>query len=122
MKNYKIWGALLIVVILVILILTRVIDIPPDNGDTPEEMMSSLKCTTCHGTDLAGTDKGPALHNLKEYWTKDDLVKYLMQPISFIDEPRLVKYQEKYEGYIMPAYDTVNVEKLGMIADYLLEK
>jgi Cytochrome c len=123
MKNYKIWGSLvLLIIVFIILIRTKVIDFSGRATTTPEYMIANLGCTDCHGTKLEGTDKGPALHNLNTNWTKVNLVKYLQKPTQFMNFPRFVKYEGQYRKYLMPAYDTVNVKTLEMVADYILNK
>ncbi len=122
MKNYKIWGSLLLLLVLIILILTRIIDFSSKNSKTPEKIVEALGCTTCHGVDLAGSDKGPSILEMKKYWSKENLVRYLQNPAAFLDSSRLAKYHDQYIQYIMPSYDTVDVKTLGIISDYILNK
>jgi Cytochrome c len=123
MKNYKIWGSLILLLLaFIILVLTKVIDFSAKAAATPENMVANLGCADCHGASLEGTDKGPPLHYLNTNWTKVNLVKYLQNPSQFMNFPRFVKYEEKYRKYLMPAYDSVNVETLEKVADYILNK
>ena len=71
---------------------------------------------------MEGTEKGPELKNLDEYWTRDYLVMYLNNTTAYMDSARMVKYQEEYKGYIMPSFDTVDVDQLQMLADYLIKQ
>lgn len=141
MTKPQIWIAAFLGIFLILFILSRVTDRgifnqtpqkekgmteqSPQINDQPltaAEMLSSLGCTTCHGTDLGGTEKGPRLSELKKYWSRDDLINYLRNPSSFMDSERFLKYQQKYKSYIMPSFNNINVKVLGKIADYLLTK
>lgn len=122
MNKIIIWSAVVVVLLLLILNLgcnKKPID---PNTKTAERLYSSLGCAICHGSDMSGTEKGPELTRLKEYWTRDNLVKYLNNTTTFMDSLRFVKYQDKYKGYIMPSFDTVDVDDLQLLADYLIKK
>jgi mono/diheme cytochrome c family protein len=98
----------------------------PQTGMTSEnlsasELITKLGCITCHGTDLHGTRLGPALHNVSEYWSRDNLINYLRNPTSYADTERYKKLQEQYPGMIMPAFSHIEVKELGKIADYLMK-
>jgi|UniRef100_A0A832G6G6 mono/diheme cytochrome c family protein len=86
------------------------------------ELMNNFGCLNCHGANLEGGPMGPALVNLKEYWSRDNLINYLRNPNSFMSQKRLKEYREKYPNMIMPAYGNKDVKDLGKIADYLLTK
>lgn len=122
MKKVIIWSAVVIVLLLVVFILILNTNTIDSKKETSEQLYSSLGCASCHGTDMAGTEQGPELKNLDEYWTRDKLVMYLNKTTSFIDSARMVKYQNKYKGFIMHSYDTVNVDQLQMLAEYLVNK
>ncbi len=89
---------------------------------TPEEMTSSLGCVNCHGSDLTGTKMAPSLMQVKDNWTRQDLINYLRNPQSYMDSGRFKEFQKKYPGVIMPAFNNVDIKDLGKIADYLLSK
>lgn len=89
---------------------------------TGAELMSSFGCLNCHGTNLEGSAMGPALANLKQYWSRDNLINYLRNPNSFMSQKRFQEYREKYPNMIMPAYGNKDVKDLGKIADYLLSR
>ena len=142
MTKPQIWIAAFLGLFLILFILSRVTDqgifnktpqkvtgmteqqSPQTNNQplTAAEMVSTFGCTTCHGTDLAGTEKGPRLSDLKKFWSRDDLINYLRNPSSYMDSERFVKYQQKYKSYIMPSFNNINIKDLGKIADYLLTK
>jgi cytochrome c2 len=123
MKKTIIWSAVVVVLLLIIFIITRNTNNPTDSKTkTAERLYSSLGCATCHGSDMSGTEKGPELTDLGEYWTRDYLVMYLNNTTAFIDSARMVKYQNKYKGFIMHSYDTVDVDELQMLADYLIKQ
>lgn len=89
---------------------------------TAEEMISSLGCVNCHGTDLSGTKMAPSLMLVKNNWSRENLINYLRNPQSFMSSDRFKEYQKKYPGVIMPAFNNIDIKDLGKIADYLLSK
>lgn len=86
-----------------------------------KDLMARIGCLTCHGTNLAGTNQGPSLIGVKEYWTRDQLINYLRNPSSFMSGKRFKEYKEKYPNVIMPSYNNIDVKELGRIAEYLLQ-
>lgn len=84
------------------------------------QLMNNFGCLNCHGANLEGTAMGPALLNLNQFWSRDNLINYLRNPNSFMSQKRFQEYKEKYPNMIMPAYGNKNVKDLGKIADYLL--
>ena len=88
---------------------------------TGDKLIETFGCTNCHGVDLAGTNMGPSLKGLKEFWSsRDNLINYLRNPNSFMDSDRFKEYKIKYPNGIMPSYGNKDVKDLGKIADYLL--
>jgi len=88
---------------------------------TGDKLIQSFGCTNCHGADLAGTNMGPSLKGLKEFWSsRDNLINYLRNPNSFMDSDRFKGYKAKYPNGIMPSYGNKDVKDLGKIADFLL--
>lgn len=88
---------------------------------TGDKLIQSFGCVNCHGADLAGTNMGPTLIGLKQYWdNRDDLINYLRNPNSYMDKERFKNYKEKYPNGIMPSYGNKDVKDLGKIVDYLL--
>jgi mono/diheme cytochrome c family protein len=84
--------------------------------------MVRLGCTNCHGDDLNGTQMAPPLKNIKDFWSKDKLTNYLRNPESFMDSDRFKAYRDKYPGTIMPSFGNINVQELGKIAEFLLNR
>ena len=88
---------------------------------TGEQLIQTFGCINCHGTDLAGTNMGPSLKQMKDNWSsRDALINYLRNPDSFMDSDRFKRYKEIYKNGIMPSYNNKDVKDLGKIADYLL--
>jgi len=88
---------------------------------TGDKLIQSFGCNNCHGSDLAGTNMGPSLKGLKEFWSnRDNLINYLRNPNSYMDSDRFKEYKAKYPNGIMPSYGNKDVKDLGKIADYLL--
>lgn len=94
------------------------------NANTGNDAVSIMKrnnCSSCHGNDFKGTRMAPALSNLSEYWTRDGLINYLRNPVSYSGDDRFKEYKKTYKNIIMPAYGNVDVKDLGKVADYLLK-
>lgn len=90
---------------------------------TGDKLIQTFGCINCHGADLAGTNMGPSLKGIKEFWSsRDNLINYLRNPNSFMDKDRFKEYRSKYPNQIMPAFSNKDVKDLGKIADYLLTK
>ena len=88
-----------------------------------DKLVQSFGCINCHGADLAGTNMGPSLKGIKQYWSsRDNLINYLRNPNSFMDKDRFREYKLKYPNGIMPSYGNKDVKDLCKIADYLLEQ
>lgn len=88
-----------------------------------DKLVQSFGCINCHGADLAGTNMGPSLKGIKQYWSsRDNLINYLRNPNSFMDKDRFREYKLKFPNGVMPSYGNKDVKDLGKIADYLLEQ
>ncbi len=123
MKKIIMWSVVVVALLFMVFIIACNTNNKTDSKTkTAEHLYSSLGCASCHGSDMSGTEKGPELKDLDEYWTRDKLVTYLNNTTAFIDSTRMVKYQNKYEGFIMHSYDTVDVDQLQKLADYLLKQ
>ena len=84
-------------------------------------LIKSNGCNSCHGQDLKGTNLGPNLIDVKQFWTsREALINYLRNPSSFMDKERFVAYKQKYSSVVMPSFNNIDVKDLGKIADYLL--
>jgi hypothetical protein len=87
---------------------------------TGYDLMLKHGCLNCHGRNLEGSKMGPELNDLKRFWDRDNLISYLRNPNSFMDQKRFKEYREKYPAMIMPSYNNLDIKELGKIADYLL--
>ncbi|MGA7722257.1 MAG: cytochrome c [Ignavibacteriaceae bacterium] len=88
---------------------------------SPDQLVAGLGCTGCHGGDLAGTRMAPDLHNIKQNWSRDELINYLRNPSSYMDSETFKNFKALYPGIIMPSFSNIDVKELGKIADYLLQ-
>ncbi len=88
---------------------------------TAGELIGRLGCVNCHGANLTGTQMGPNLKNVSQYWSRDKLINYLRNPSSFMSSARFKEYQEQFPNTIMPSFGNIDVKELGKIADYLLK-
>ncbi|MBN1300781.1 MAG: cytochrome c [Melioribacteraceae bacterium] len=91
------------------------------NAEKPDglSLMNTIGCVSCHGADLKGTGLGPSLYTAKEYWGRQRLIAYLRNPSAYDGDERFDSYKSQYKS-IMPSYSNIDVEKLGIIADYIL--
>ncbi len=89
----------------------------PDDGAL--SIINRMNCVSCHGVDLKGTNLGPSLYKVKEYWSRDNLINYLRNPVSYSGDERFEAYKKEYNS-IMPSYSNYDVKDLGKVADYLL--
>jgi cytochrome c2 len=89
---------------------------------TAEELIANFGCADCHGTNLDGTKKGPALQNIGEHFSREELIAYLRNPNSFMGSERFQKYRKQFPGVVMPNFGNKNVKDLGKITDYLLQR
>ena len=141
MTKPQIWVAAFLVIFLILFFLSKVTDqselhnkgsLNPQEmmGQSqqsgkplsPQEMVSSLGCVNCHGSDLTGTKMAPSLMQVKDNWTRQELINYLRNPQSYMSSNRFQEYRKKYPGVIMPAFNNIDIKDLGKIADYLLSK
>lgn len=97
-------------------------DMSSNKDMTPAELVGRLGCTNCHGADLAGTNRAPSLKNVKQYWSKDQLVNYFRNPSSYMSSDRFQEYQKKYPDMVMPSFNNIDVKELGRVAEYLLSQ
>lgn len=91
-----------------------------NNENTGAQLFVSFGCTRCHGENLSGTANGPQLVNLNEYWNKQNLIAYLRNPSSFMEEERFKNYKKKFPNQLMPSFGNKNIKDLGKLAEYLL--
>ena len=87
---------------------------------TAEELIDRVGCNNCHGRSLTGTQTAPTLVGVSQYWTRDKLINYLRNPVSFMDADRFKAYKQQYPDKIMPSFNNINIKDLGKIADYLM--
>ena len=77
-------------------------------------------CVSCHGSNLEGSNVGPSLQNIAQYWSRDGLINYLRNPSSYEGGERFKNYKAIYSNVVMPPYDNVDVKDLGKMAEYIL--
>ena len=132
MTNAQKWIAVFLGLFLILFLLERITkeeepvthlameQMSQQSGTDGLVLIKQSNCFSCHGSDLNGTSLGPALANIKQFWTRDALINYLHNPLSYKGDARFNNYRAKYKNSVMPSYEKINVEGLGKIADYLL--
>ena len=121
MNKTIMYSTIIVVILIIIFVLIRFTNLTGNQPTTSESLYTSMGCATCHGVNLEGTEKGPELTGLSKYWSRDDLVKYMRNTAAFMDDKRMIKFQDQYKKYIMPSYDTLSVKDMDILADYLLK-
>lgn len=92
----------------------------PSSNENALTLIKKNGCTSCHGSDLRGSNLGPNLMNVKQNWdSREELISYLRNPSSFMDKDRFRKYKEQYPSVVMPPFNYLDIKDLGKIADYL---
>jgi mono/diheme cytochrome c family protein len=122
MNKKIIYSTIIVIILIIIFLIIRFTDLTGSKAANPEDLYASHGCATCHGANLEGTVKGPELTGLTKYWSKEELVTYLRNTAAFMDNKRMIKFQNQYKQYIMPSYDTLNVKDVRILADYLLKQ
>jgi cytochrome c2 len=138
MTKPQIWVAAFLVLFILLFLLQRATNEPPEETSgpvnspvsqqdmasnksmSPADLIDKLGCKNCHGTELEGTNKAPALRGLKQYWSKSQLTNYLRNPSSYMSSERFKEYERKYPDMVMPSFNNIGVQELGRIAEYLL--
>lgn len=134
MTNAQKWVSLFLGLFIVLFILgrsTKEEEVPEDldyyNEETQSQpakvdglaLINKIGCVSCHGADLKGTNLAPGLYAAKDHFSRQQLIGYLRNPSSYDGDERFEAYKAKYKS-LMPAYGNIDVERLGIIADYLL--
>ena len=79
-------------------------------------------CVECHGENLEGTDTGPALTDVRQYWTEDLLVKYIYNPEFFMVSHPEVKRRNAGFDIDMPPYIDMPEEERRLLARWVLQQ
>jgi len=138
MTNAQKWVAAFLVLFIILLAISKLTKKEDDTvddveyyGDSEqptqaEEIKDALSlidengCIDCHGDNLDGTDSAPSLYKLSEYWTTDELVKYINKPFDYLSIERIQNYKNKF-GSVMPSFDELSEKERKIIAEYLIE-
>jgi hypothetical protein len=84
-------------------------------------LYGALNCATCHKDDGRGGALGPTLRNKAEYWSREALAEYLIEPTRFIDkDARLKSLEAQYNVQMPGAPSSLAREQVLMLADFVL--
>ncbi len=134
MSNAQKWIAGFLVLFLILFFLEQLTSPKNKGGNMPmavEEsagstsnlrginLLKNIGCTSCHGAELKGTKLAPALVNVKNNWSRDELLNFLRNPNAYQTTSRFKKYKQVYKT-IMPAFSNEDVKTLGRIVDFLM--
>lgn len=89
---------------------------PPDG----KRLFVDQGCATCHAADGSGTALAPTLRGKHELWTREKLVRYLVDPQAYVQgDTRLATQARKY-SLPMTKFGMLSPEQLGALADQVL--
>jgi mono/diheme cytochrome c family protein len=85
------------------------------------QVYERLDCQSCHGFRREGKRTAPPLTGLVQYWSEEDMIRYLEDPAPVVEAtPRLAYRLEQYP-IAMPGYaDKASEEELQELARYML--
>jgi len=89
---------------------------PPMSG----AQLFENNCSMCHMRDGSGSNLAPTLHGKKQFWTRETLARYLVDPHGYVaKDPRLKAQGAKY-SLPMPSYKMLARGDLEKLADHVL--
>ena len=77
-------------------------------------------CKMCHAGDGSGSQLAPTLHGKKQYWTREKLLKYFLDPPGYARKDPRLEAQGKRYGQPMPTYKMLPQQHLEALADHVL--
>ena len=94
----------------------------PPEGASAQEIVEISRCTSCHGEQLQGGERGPKLDGLQANWDRASLAAFLADPDAAIaQDGRLQMYATMY-GSSMPSYEHLSPAQRATLAAWLLER
>jgi cytochrome c551/c552 len=90
--------------------------------DRVEALLKENICAECHGENLQGSETGPSLGEIREYWNEERLAEYLYHPQRYMVSHQ--KVQERSPGFEidMPPYKDLSEEDRRLLARWVLEE
>lgn len=89
-------------------------------GTTGQRLYRHGGCARCHGARLTGSHLAPSLKGLEARWTREDLERFLQDPMGYKEtDPRLKKLARRYPAPMPPF--TMGDENRQKLIDYLME-
>ncbi len=77
-------------------------------------------CGACHGPQFEGTEFAPALLNVADLWSADNLAAFLIEPMVDADyNPRLAEVADQYE-LEMPGVQDASEEQVSDLVVFLM--
>lgn len=93
-------------------------DAPDYTGTGPELFQN--QCAMCHMRDGTGSQIAPTLHGKKEFWTREKLLTYFLDPPGYAAKDPRLKAQGKKYSQPMPTYKMLPQTALESLADHVL--
>jgi len=92
----------------------------PDPSIDAAAIYRIARCGQCHGDEFEGTQSGPPLLNMGDYWNADDLALFLRSPMTYVEgNQRLINMGRNYPVIMPPTHR--NDEELFALAWWLIE-
>lgn len=87
-----------------------------------QELKEENICAECHGENLDGSETGPSLQNVAQYWTEDALVKYIYNPEFYMVSHQEVRQRNSGYEADMPAFIDMPEEDRRLLARWVLQQ
>jgi mono/diheme cytochrome c family protein len=89
-------------------------------GTTGQRLYRHGGCARCHGARLTGSHLAPSLKDLDQRWTREDLDRFLRDPLGYKEtDPRLKELARRYPAP-MPPFVMRDADR-RLLIDYLME-
>jgi mono/diheme cytochrome c family protein len=79
-----------------------------------------VNCAMCHGADGSGSNLAPTIHGKKGFWTRETLVKYMIDPAGYASKDARLKSQAGKYSLPMTSMKMLPKHDLETLADHVL--
>lgn len=99
-----------------------VLELSAEELEQVQVLVEDNICTECHGENLEGTETGPALTAVRQYWTENLLIKYIYNPEFFMVSHPEVKRRNPGFDIDMPPYTDLSEDERRLLARWVLQQ
>ena len=89
------------------------------SGPAGKHIYRHSGCVKCHGTHLKGSHLGPSLLGLKNRWERQELVRFLTNPLAYKDRDKRLKTLARRYPAPMPMFIMGDADRERLV-DFLL--